>query len=92
MDVDGSGLVTKFREKPRLDGWVNIGFFIFEPAVLSYLDDECVLEQAPLARLASEGNLSAFRHEGFWQPMDTFRELTILNGLWNAGDAPWKMW
>ena len=92
MDVDGSGLVTKFREKPRLDGWVNIGFFIFEPAVLSYLDDECVLEQAPLARLASEGNLSAFRHEGFWQPMDTFRELTILNGLWNAGDAPWKVW
>jgi glucose-1-phosphate cytidylyltransferase len=92
MDVDGTGRVTKFREKPRLDGWVNIGFFIFEPGVLQYLDEECVLEQAPLASLASEGQLSAYRHEGFWQPMDTFRELTILNGLWRTGQAPWKVW
>lgn len=92
MDVGGNGEVKSFKEKPKLDGWINIGFFIFEPEVLSYLDTECVLEQEPLAKLASDGQLMAFRHEGFWQPMDTYRESTMLNEMWNDGSAPWKTW
>lgn len=92
MDVDSSGVVQSFREKPKLEGWINIGFFIFEPEVLTYLDFESVLEQEPLARLASEGQLMAYRHEGFWQPMDTFRESQLLNELWDSGKPPWKSW
>jgi glucose-1-phosphate cytidylyltransferase len=92
MDVNSDGVVQSFKEKPKLDGWINIGFFIFEPEVLSYLDSECVLEQEPLAKLASDGQLMAFRHQGFWQPMDTYRESTMLNEMWNDGSAPWKTW
>ena len=69
-----------------------IGYFIFEPAVLDYLNDDCGLEEDGLARLAADGQLNAYRHEGFWQPMDTFREYTILQELWDSGSAPWKMW
>lgn len=92
MDIDSSGLVLRFREKPLTDDYVNVGFFVFEQKVLEYLDEDCVLEQAPLERLASEGQLMAYRHEGFWQPMDTFREYTMLNEMWDRGDAPWKVW
>lgn len=92
LDVDAGGVVTQFREKPTLDGWINIGFIIFEPQALSYFDDDCVLEQGPLVDLAGDGQLSAFRHGGFWQPMDTYRESKLLNDLWSAGDAPWKNW
>lgn len=92
MDIDSSGLVLRFREKPLTDDYVNVGFFVFEPKVLEYLDEDCVLEQAPLERLASEGQLMAYRHDGFWQPMDTFREYTMLNEMWDRGDAPWKVW
>lgn len=92
MDVAPSGIVTQFSEKPQLEGWVNIGFFIFEPEVISYLEDSSVLEQEPLARLAREGQLSAFRHKGFWQPMDTYRESQMLNELWRKGEAPWRVW
>jgi len=92
MDIDANGLVLRFREKPRTDDYVNVGFFVFEPKVLEYLNEECVLEQAPLERLASEGQLMAYRHEGFWQPMDTFREYSMLNELWDSGMAPWKVW
>jgi len=92
MDIDPTGLVQQFREKPLTDDYVNVGFFVFEPEVLEYLDEDCVLEQAPLERLASEGQLMAYRHEGFWQPMDTFREYTMLNEMWDSGNAPWKVW
>lgn len=92
MDVDDSGRVNRFREKPVLDGWVNIGFFIFEPGVLRYLDGESALEERPLANLADDGQLTAYRHEGFWQPMDTYRELSLLNALWDRGAAPWRTW
>ena len=92
MDVAPDGLVKSFREKPKVDGWINIGYFIFEPSVFSYLDDDCILEQDPLARLAADGELMAYRHEGFWQPMDTFREATMLNQMWNQGSAPWATW
>jgi len=92
MDVDGAGKVLNFAEKPKLEGWVNIGFFVMQPEVLAFLDDDCVLEDAPMKRLAAEGQLSAYRHPGFFQPMDTFREATQLNALWDSGDIPWKSW
>ena len=92
MDVDSNGIVEQFREKPIMDGWVNAGFFIFEKSIIEYLDDECVLEQEPLARLASEGELAAYKHDGFWQPMDTLRESIFLNNLWDKGEAPWRIW
>ena len=92
MDVGEDGRVAHFREKPKLEGWINVGFFIFEPLALDYLDDTCVLEEEPLARLAAAGQLSAYRHDGFWQPMDTYRESQLLNGLWDSGKAPWRNW
>lgn len=92
MDVDEDGIVHHFREKPVLDGWVNIGFFLMESGVLDYLDQDSVLEEQPLASLAKAGQLSAYRHSGFWQPMDTYRESVALNSLWDSGNAPWKIW
>ncbi len=91
LDIDDDGGVEHFREKPQVDGWVNAGFFVFEREVFDYLDEDCVLERDPLERLAKEGQLSAYRHEGFWQPMDTYRESQLLNDLWNEG-APWRVW
>lgn len=87
---DESGLVKEFREKPMVDGWVNIGFFVMEPKVLAYLDDDSVLEEEPLARLAQYGLLGSYKHEGFWQPMDTYREYRIMNDLWEKGNPPWQ--
>ena len=86
--------VTRFREKPQTaEGWINGGFFIFEPDVFGYIDgDETALEREPLRRLAQDGQLMAFRHEGFWQPMDTLREKESLEELWSTGVAPWKCW
>ena len=92
MDVEADGKVISFKEKPKLEGWINVGFFIMQPRVLEYLDADCVLEEEPLAQLASDRQLSAYRHEGFWQPMDTFRESKMLNDLWDSGDAPWRAW
>ncbi len=92
MDIEPNGTVKKFKEKPRLDGWINIGFFVFEPKVFNYLSDDCVLEEEPLANLAADNQLAAYRHDGFWQPMDTFRESKMLNDLWDTDKAPWKNW
>jgi glucose-1-phosphate cytidylyltransferase len=92
MDVDEDGLVRRFREKPVINGWINGGFFIFEPEIQDYISEKSVLEEAPLAKLAAESELVAYRHAGFWQPMDTFRESNFLNDLWNSGKAPWKNW
>lgn len=92
MDVDSNGVVTQFREKPIMDGWVNAGFFIFESSIVDYLDENCILEQEPLAKLAAEGELVAYRHHGFWQPMDTLRESIFLNEMWSEDRAPWKNW
>lgn len=89
-----SSVVTGFNEKPQLDGLVNIGFFVFDRKVFDYLDDDpsCVLEQEPLRTLARDGQLVAYRHEGFFFAMDTYREFKYLNDLWDAGQAPWKVW
>jgi glucose-1-phosphate cytidylyltransferase len=92
MDIDADGMVERFREKPQSDGYVNAGFFVFEPEVMGYLDADCILERDPLAALARDGQLCAYRHDGFWQPMDTFREATMLNEMWDTGAAPWKVW
>lgn len=92
MDIDDSGRVTHFREKPKMKDWVSIGYFIFEPAVLDYLSSDCGLEEDGLTRLAADGQLSAYRHSGFWQPMDTYREYKILSDLWESGHVPWKAW
>jgi glucose-1-phosphate cytidylyltransferase len=92
MDVAENGKVTKFREKPQLDGWVNVGYFILETPALDYLEEKSVLEEEPLQKLAAERQLAAYRHRGFWQPMDTYRESQMLNDLWNSGQAPWKVW
>ena len=92
VELDSAGLVSSFREKPRNQDLVNIGFFVFGPEIFGGLKEDTVLEQEPLQQLAQSGNLSAFQHEGFWQPMDTFREFQELNTLWDGGQAPWKTW
>ena len=92
LDLSGDGTVQKFREKPESDGWINAGYFVFEPEIFNYLNEDSILEREPLARLAEESQLMAYRHNGFWQPMDTFRESVLLNELWDSGGAPWKVW
>jgi glucose-1-phosphate cytidylyltransferase len=86
--------VSEFREKPRGDGAViNGGFFVLSPAVFDYIEgDETTWEGRPLERLAREGQLSAFAHHGFWQPLDTLRDKSLLEELWASGNAPWKVW
>jgi glucose-1-phosphate cytidylyltransferase len=93
LTLSGS-MVCEFAEKPQADeGWINGGFFVFNPEIFDYLEnDETVLEREPLERLAVEQQLMAFRHTGFWQPMDTLRERMLLDSLWASGQAPWKTW
>ena len=91
-ELNGNGVVRGFVEKPRSDHWVNGGFFCFEPAVLDTLSEDSVLERGPLAALAADGQLRAFRHEGFWECLDTYKDAVMLNDLWAAGLAPWKRW
>lgn len=88
------GLVTRFAEKPHAgEGWINGGFFVLEPGVLDFIDgDATVFEKGPLERLAQEGQLVAFQHQGFWQCMDTLRDLEVLQSLWQREEAPWKVW
>ena len=90
MTFDGERVVS-FKEKPQAsEGWINGGFFVFEPAVFGYLSgDATVLEQEPLENLARDGQLMAYKHSGFWQPMDTVRDRDSLNDLWRAGNPPW---
>ena len=84
------GRVDGFTEKPRLDSWVNGGFFVMEPAALERIGPDDVLEREPMERLAAEGELHAFRHEGFWDCMDTYKDNLLLNELWESGEAPWR--
>jgi len=87
-------LVAEFTEKPQIgEGWINGGFFVLEPQVLDYIDgDDTIWEREPLERLAEDGQLCAHRHDGFWQPMDTLRDVRLLEALWQSGDVPWKVW
>ena len=86
--------ISSFHEKPTGDGaWVNAGFFVLEPSAIDYIEDDAtVWEAEPLERLARAGELAAYKHVGFWQPMDTLRDKIYLEGLWDRGDAPWKVW
>lgn len=92
VDLEPDRTVRRFREKPQGDEWVSSGFFVFEREFLDYLDEDCVLERAPLERLASEGQIAAYQHDGFWQPMDTYREFLMLEEMWDSGKAPWRVW
>ncbi len=92
LDLAEDGSVKNFKEKPQVEGWINIGYFIFEPDIFDYLGGDSVLEQEPLRKLAEDGQIAAYKHTGFWQPMDTFRESQLLNELWESGKAPWRTW
>lgn len=92
MEIATDDTVVKFAEKPKGNAWVNGGFFIFEPEIFDYLTPDCVLENEPLEKLAEIGELVAYKHNGFWRPMDTFRESIELNEIWESGDAAWKNW
>jgi glucose-1-phosphate cytidylyltransferase len=92
VNVNENQVVESFREKPLVDGWVNAGFFVFNKKIFSYLDDSSTLEEEPLKKLASKGELMAYKHEGFWQAMDTYREQQILENLITSGKAPWIKW
>jgi glucose-1-phosphate cytidylyltransferase len=91
-ELEDDGRVRGFREKPRSEHWINGGFFCFQAAALDYLEEDSVLERAPLERLASEAQLRAHRHEGFWECMDTYKDAVALNDLWASGAAPWRLW
>jgi glucose-1-phosphate cytidylyltransferase len=94
MTLDGDGGVTTFSEKPQLgEGWINGAFFVLEPGVLDYVaDDMTQWEREPLERLAADGQLMAYRHESFWQCMDTLRDKVLLEQLWASERPPWKIW
>ena len=91
--LDGSR-VSEFSEKPQTgEGWINGGFFVFEPGLYDYLsNDQSILEREPLERLAANGELMEYRHDSFWQPMDTLRDKQLLEDYWSSGKAPWKIW
>jgi glucose-1-phosphate cytidylyltransferase len=91
-ELDDHGLVRGFSEKPRVESWINGGFFCFEPGIFEYLDRSSVLEREPLEGLAADGHLRAYRHTGFWECMDTYKDAVQLNDLWGEGRAPWKLW
>jgi len=90
--LGADGVVHGFTEKPRSEHWINGGFFCMQPALLELLAGDSVLEREPLERLAGSGSLRAFRHQGFWDCMDTYKDAVALNDLWARGGAPWKLW
>ncbi len=95
LDIDENQNIKQFVEKPKNEaGWINGGFFVCEPEIFDYVteDEQCIFEQKPLKNLAIDGKMSAFKHDGFWQPMDTLRDNQKLNQLWKNNQAPWKIW
>ena len=94
LEIQGDGQLTEFTEKPKGDGrWVNGGFFVLSPKVANYIaGDETSWEREPLEQLSHEGEVFAFKHRGFWQPMDTLHDKHLLEDLWSTGQAPWKVW
>jgi len=91
-EMGEDGVVSGFREKPRSEHWINGGFFCFEPGVFDYLSESSVLEREPLEGLADDDQLRAFRHTGFWECMDTYKDAVQLNDLWASDRPPWKLW
>jgi glucose-1-phosphate cytidylyltransferase len=91
-DLDSNGRIRGFHEKPRSEHWVNGGFFCLEHGALGFIEEDSVLEREPLERLATAGQLHAYRHDGFWGCMDTYKDAVQLNDIWAAGGAPWKVW
>jgi glucose-1-phosphate cytidylyltransferase len=91
-ELDGDGRVRGFHEKPRAEHWINGGFFCLQPGAVDYIGDDSVLEREPLEGLAAAGQLHAYRHDGFWDCMDTYKDAVLLNDLWERGSAPWKRW
>ena len=93
MDINPDSKVLNFTEKPKSKEWASAGYFVLEPEVMEYIGgDDCIFERDALEKLAAEGELMAYRHDGFFYAMDTFREYQVLNQLWNSGQAPWKVW
>ena len=94
LEIDDNSNVSNFTEKPMGDGsWINGGFFVLEPEIFDYIDgDETYWERDPLENLAKDGQLSAYKHKGFWKPMDTLRDKIELENLWNSGKAEWRVW
>lgn len=95
LAIEADGRIHSFHEKPRVeDAYVNGGYMICEPRVFDYLPDDpsCAFEREPISQLVAKGQLHSFRHEGWWQPMDTYQETQYLNQLWASGTAPWKVW
>lgn len=94
IEATDDGHVERFREKPTEDAWISAGYMIFEPGVFDYVwpDDDCILERTPLEKLVRDGQLMAYRHDGDFHPMDTYRDHVALNELWASGRAPWKIW
>ena len=93
LDIDNDNVVHSFMEKPKGDGaWINAGFFVCEPQVFDYIKEDTMFEKAPLENLARDGQLHAYKHNGFWQPMDTLRDKNLLTDLWQNDKAPWAKW
>lgn len=93
LDIDNNNVVHSFMEKPKGDGaWINAGFFVCEPQVFDYIKEDTMFEKAPLENLAKDGQLHAYKHNGFWQPMDTLRDKNLLTDLWQNDKAPWAKW
>lgn len=92
VEQDLSGKIIDWNEKKPLEGYINAGFFVLENEVLDYIEGDVELEEQPMKKLAQEGKLNMYKHDGFWQCMDTYRDYILLENLWNGGKAPWKTW
>jgi len=92
VELGDRDTVVGFAEKPRMDAWINGGFFVFDRAAFDYLDPDGMLEETPLQRMAADGQLAAYRHDGYWECMDTFKDVLELNAAWDSGEAPWRTW
>ena len=93
LEIRTDGTISEFSEKPQAaEGWINGAFFVLEPGIFDYIDDsdDVMWEHAPMRKLAADGELMAYRHEGFWQCMDTRRDRQVLENLWSSGEAPWR--
>ncbi len=92
VESDESGKIIEWEEKKQLEGYINAGFFVLEHGVLDYVEGDVEFEEQPMKRIAREGKLSMYKHEGFWQCMDTYRDYLLLTELWESGTAPWRIW